>query len=109
LNKIDLGLDFDLGKTVPDSTTTKDFYQIDIFSVIPLYSLEDFKIGPALAIMSGNYASDSWETSFAIGIAAEYTYQSTPPQGKQFIDKLFVSVDLLMGRVRFMAGLIEPF
>jgi len=136
--KIDLGLDFDLGKTVPDSTTTKDFYQIDIFSVIPLYSLEDFKIGPALAIMSGNYASDSWETSFAIGIAAEYTYQSvsfsagmlypfsdtfdfykalcvgaqffiTPPQGKQFIDKLFVSVDLLMGRVRFMAGLIEPF
>jgi len=89
--------------------------------------------------MSGNYASDSWETSFAIGIAAEYTYQSLSrlvlpqntlikvlvsvreccipsrthliftPQGKQFIDKLFVSVDLLMGRVRFMAGLIEPF
>lgn len=86
----------------------------------------------------GNSSTDtSWKLSFSAGLYGEFelenlqfsfgflypfgtdfdlmraTYASAKffiyPSGKNFVDKLFVGLDLLSGRVRLMIGLIEPF
>ncbi|MEJ5228887.1 MAG: hypothetical protein WHT65_02695 [Pseudothermotoga sp.] len=50
---------------------------------------------------------DNFDFTKAVYASAKFFIQ--PPEGKKFIDKLFVGVDMLSGRVRLMVGLAEPF
>ncbi len=136
---IDAGFDFDLARTIEGTTT--NLYNLEVLGKIPLYKISNMAFGPSVAMMYGNFPSDSstdttWKFSFSAGVFGEFEHENlllcfgflypfgsnfdftkavyasakffvTPP--RNFIDKLFLSLDLLNGRVRFMVGLVEPF
>lgn len=137
---IDAGFDFDLGRTIEGSTT--NLYNLEVLGKVPLYRIENITFGPSIAMMYGNFPSDSstdtsWKLTFLAGVFGEFElgnlqfsfgflypfgsdfdfmrsiYTSAKffikPSDKEFIDKLFLGLDLLNGRIRLMVGLIEPF
>lgn len=137
---IEAGFDFDLGRTIEGSAT--NLYNLEVLGKVPLYKIENMTFGPSIAMIYGNFPTDSstdtsWKFTFSAGVFGELEFGNLlfsfgflypfgndfdliksiyasakffiNPSNRKFVDKLFLGLDLLSGRMRLMIGLVEPF